>query len=124
MKIILTIVITLFLSSCSMFKKEGVEVKIINESGGTISDIELTTTEKVEVVGITSLEENKNTSRFLSTQKNKIDGTYSLTFTRSNGKKETKYFGYYSNGNSSNEFLNVFIKKDTIIANFDFIGNH
>ncbi len=124
MKKILTIVITLFLSSCSMFKKEGVEVKIINESGGTISDIELTTTEKVEVVGITSLEENKNTSRFLSTQKNKIDGTYSLTFTRSNGKKETKYFGYYSNGNSSNEFLNVFIKKDTIIANFDSIGNH
>lgn len=50
---------------------------------------------------------------------NKTDGSYLLEFTRSNDIKETKNFGYYSNGKTTSRASVIFeIKNDSIISRF------
>ena len=52
-------------------------------------------------------------------KKNKIDGAYSLTFNRANGKKEISGGGYYTNGGSLDHWVDFEVENDTIIMKFD-----
>jgi len=119
MKKSFAILIILTLNSCFMFKENGIEMKIKNDSSETITNVEFTTTEKLNVIKIDQIEPNESVTEFLSMRKNKTDGGYSLTFTRANGKKENNKSGYYTNGGSLDHWIDFTVKNDTIIVKFD-----
>ncbi len=94
-------------------------MKIKNDSNQPITNVEFTTTEKLEVIKIDRIEPNKSVTEFLSMRKNKTDGAYSLTFTRANGKKAISGGGYYTNGGSLDHWVDFIVKNDTTIVKFD-----
>ncbi len=102
-----------------MFKENGIEVKIKNNSSEPITNVEFTTTEKIEIIKIDRIEPNKSVTDFLSMKRNKTDGGYSLTFTRANGKKENSGDGYYTNGGSLDHWVDFEVENDTVIVKFD-----
>lgn len=122
MKKLIVITIILTLNSCSMFKENGIEMKIKNNSSEPITNVEFTTTEKIEIIKINKIEPNESVTEFLSMRKNKTDGAYSLTFTRANGKKETSSGGYYTNGVSLDHWIDLIVENDTTIVKFDGPG--
>jgi len=111
--------IMLTLNSCFMFKENGIEVKIKNNTSEQITNVEFTTTEKLEVIKIDKIEPNESVTEFLSMRKNKNDGAYLLTFTRANGEKETSRDGYYTNGGSLDHWIDFIVENDTTIVKFD-----
>jgi hypothetical protein len=119
MKKLLALTLILSLNSCFFYKKDGIEMKIKNNSSEPITNVEFTTTEKLEVIKIDRIEPNKSVTEFLSMRKNKSDGAYSLTFTRASGKKEISGGGYYTNGGSLDHWVDFIIENDTIIVKFD-----
>lgn len=94
-------------------------MKIKNDSSEPITNVEFTTTEKLEVIKIDRIEPNESVTEFLSMRKNKTDGAYSLTFTRENGKKEINRGGYYTNGGSLDHWVDFIVENDTTIVKFD-----
>ena len=54
--------------------------------------------------------------------KNKSDGSYSLRFTRANGKKEVSVVGYYTNGGSLDKWVVFNVKKDSTFVKFSGTG--
>ena len=102
-----------------MFKENGIEVKIKNNSSEPITSVEFTTTERIEIIKIDRIEQNKSITEFLSMKNNKSDGAYTLTFKRANGKKELSGGGYYTNGGSLDHWVDFEVENDTTIVNFD-----
>jgi hypothetical protein len=102
-----------------MYKENGIEMKIKNNSSESITNVEFTTSEKLETIKIDRIEPNESMTEFLSMRKNKTDGAYSLTFTRANGKKERSGGGYYTNGGSLDHWVDFIVEKDTTIVKFD-----
>ncbi|WP_299716666.1 hypothetical protein [uncultured Tenacibaculum sp.] len=119
MKKLLGIVLILTLNSCIFYKKDGIEMKIKNDSSEPITNVEFTTTEKVNMIKIDRIEPNESVTEFLSMRKNKSDGAYSLTFTRASGKKEVSSGGYYTNGGSLDHWVEFIVKNETEIIKFD-----
>ena len=119
MKKLLALTLILSLNSCFFYKKDGIEMKIKNNSSEPITNVEFTTTEKLEVIKIDRIEPDKSVTEFLSMRKNKSDGAYSLTFTRASGKKEISGGGYYTNGSSLDHWVDFIVENDTIIVKFD-----
>ena len=119
MKKLLALILVLTLNSCFFYKKDGIEMKIKNDSSQPITNVEFTTTEKLEVIKIDRIEPNESTTEFLSMRKNKTDGAYSLTFTRASGKKEISGGGYYTNGGSLDHWVDFIVENDTTIVKFD-----
>ena len=113
--------IILTLNSCIMFKENGIEMEIKNNSNEPITNVEFTTSEKLEVIKIDRIEPNESVNEFLSMRDNQFDGTYSLIFNRANGKKEISVGGYYTNGSSLNKWVKFEVKNDTTIV--EFSGN-
>ena len=119
MKKLLGIILILTLNSCFFYKKDGIEMKIKNDSSEPITNVEFTTTEKLDVIKIDRIEPNESVTEFLSMRKNKSDGAYSLTFTRASGKNEISGGGYYTNGGSLDHWVDFIIENDTTIVKFD-----
>lgn len=119
MKKILGIALILTLNSCIFYKKDGIEMKIKNDSSEPITNVEFTTTEKVNMIKIDRIEPNESVNEFLLMRKNKSDGAYSLTFTRASGKKEVSGGGYYTNGGSLEHWVEFIVENDTTIVKFD-----
>ncbi|APD07995.1 hypothetical protein UJ101_02496 [Flavobacteriaceae bacterium UJ101] len=119
MKKLIPIIFILTFNSCLMFKRNGIEMKIINNSDNTITNIEFTTTEKLEVIKIDKIKPNECITKFLSMSKNKSDGSYLLTFIRTNGQKETIGSGYYTNGGSLDHWIDFTVDNDTTFVSFD-----
>ena len=107
----------LSLNSCS-FKDNGIDIEIKNNSNDTITDVEFTTSERLEIIKIDRIEPNESVKEFLSMEQNKYDGFYWLTFTRPDGKKEISGGGYYTNGESLNKWVKYKIKSDTTYYKF------
>ena len=116
---LITIMIMLTLNSCSIFKEKGIEMRIKNDSCEPITHVEFTTTEKLDVIGIDTIEPNESTSEFLSMRKNKTDGSYLLTFNGANGGTEIVSDRYYTNGGPLDQWINFIVENDTTIVNFD-----
>ena len=119
MKKLIIITLILTLNSCLLFKENGIEMKIKNNSSEPITNVEFTTTEKLEIIKIDKIEPNESVTEFLSMKKNKSDGAYSLTFTRANGKKEITGGGYYTNGGALDHWVDFKVENDTTIVKFD-----
>ena len=118
MKKLLLIIVILTLNSCFVFEENGIEIKIKNTSREPITDVEVTTSEKLEVIKIGRIEPEENVSEFLSMRNNKTDGGYILTFTRVDGKTEMRKDGYYTNGGPLNSWIKFNVKSDTILVEF------
>lgn len=119
MKKLLGIALILTLNSCIFYKKDGIEMKIKNDSSEPITNVEFTTTGKLSMIKIDRIEPNESLTEFLSMRKNKSDGAYSLTFTRASGKKEVCSSGYYTNGGSLDHWVEFIVENDTTIVKFD-----
>ncbi|WP_238320922.1 hypothetical protein, partial [Neotamlana nanhaiensis] len=119
MKKLLAIMIILTFNSCFMFEENGIEMKVKNDSSEPITNVEFTTTEKLDVIKIDRIEPNESVTEFLSMRKNETDGAYSLTFTRADGRKEISGGGYYTNGGSLDHWVDFTVKNDTTIVKFD-----
>ena len=119
MKKLIVITLILTLNSCLLFKENGIEMKIKNNSSEPITNVEFTTTEKLKIIKIDKIEPNESVTEFLSMKKNKSDGAYSLTFNRANGKKEITGGGYYTNGGSLDHWVDFKVDNDTTIVKFD-----
>lgn len=109
----------LSLNACGLLGENGMEIKITNDSGAPITNLEFTTTEKLGLVQIDKIEPNNSTNEFLSMRENRLDGAYLFTFVRANGQKETIKFGYYSNGIAFGQLAECIVKKDTTLVHFN-----
>ena len=65
---------------------------------------------------------NQSVADFLSMKNNKHDGSYTLEFTRFNGIKESRGFGYYTNGGALDRWVEFEIQNDTITRKFSGTG--
>ena len=99
-----------------MFRENGIELEIENNSDQAISDIKFTTSENLNSIDFETINPDVNVSDFLSMKNNKSDGSYILKFTRKNGKRETSGAGYYTNGGSLDSRIIFQIENDTVIA--------
>ena len=116
MKYFKIIFILVILNSCSFIN--GIKVEIKNETNFPITNVKFYTSEKLTYLPFGSVKANENVTDFLRMTKNKLDGSYVLEFTRSNGKKEYFSNGYYTNGGSLDEDVKITIKNDTATMNF------
>jgi hypothetical protein len=115
-KLTLLIIIALTLNSCYLFRENGIEFEIENNSDTPISDVKFTTSEYLNSVDFTIINSDEKVSDFLKMSKNKLDGNYVLKFTRENGKKEIIGSGYYTNGSPLDSRVNFKIEKDTVFV--------
>ena len=86
----------------------------MNNSESEISDVIFTTSEKLNAITFETLEAKKSVTDFLFMKDNTIDGSYIIEFTRSNGTKESKKIGYYSNGVPLDDWVGITIEDDTV----------
>lgn len=118
MKKILFGILILSLHSCHFIGKgDGIKFTIKNNSEFQIENVRFSTSENFAEFKFDKIKPNESVSDFLSMEKNKSDGNYVLEFTRMNGKKESKGYGYYTNGGALDSWIEFEIKKDTIISN-------
>lgn len=115
-KLFLLTVVGLTLNSCYLFRENGVEVEIENNSDQPISDVKFKTTENLNSVDFAKINPDENVSDFLKMSDNKSDGSYILEFTRENGKTEISGAGYYTNGGSLDSRIFFKVEKDTVFA--------
>ena len=106
-----------------MFNENGIEIEIKNNSSQTITDVEFTTSERLEIIKIDRIEPNESVTEFLSMEQNKSDGFYWLSFTRPNGEKDISGGGYYTNGDALNKWVKFEIITDTTYSTFSSSKN-
>ncbi len=118
MKIANIFFILFILTSCSFISKNGIRVEILNGTDLPVTNVKFYTSEELAFLTFSSLKANENVTGFLSMTKNKFDGSYVLEFQRSEGKKEYLSNGYYTNGGSLDEKVQITIKNDSAIWDF------
>ena len=102
-------------NSCYLVKENKIQFTIENKSDFIIKNVSFTTSEKLTFMKFKKIEPNESVDGFLSMKNNKTDGSYILEFTRSNGIKESRSFGYYSNGKATYRESVVLEIKDKIV---------
>lgn len=118
MKKVFPLIILLILISCHLFRENGIDFKIVNNSGMEITNVKFYTSEQYQMAEFDKIEAAKSVSGFLSMKNNQADGNYILEFMRSDGRKEIQGAGYYTNGGSLNSWIRFEIKPDTIKVKF------
>lgn len=115
-----SILFIILLNSCDSLStgSKTIDVEVENKSGGKISNIKISTSEDLEKTDIAELANDTKVSKKLSLKDNKADGSYSIEFTRENGKTDKKQGGYYSNGKALEKTMSISIQKDSVIFNF------
>jgi len=122
MKKLIAIILLLSLNSCYLLKENGIKFTIKNKSDFPIKNLKFSTSEKLTIIEFDKVEPNQSIADFLSMKNNKQDGSYTLEFTRSNGIKESKGFGYYTNGVALDRWVEFEIQNDTINRKFSGTG--
>lgn len=117
-RIVLGILILAFNSCHFIGKESGIKVTITNKSATLIENIRFTTSENLGELRFDKIEPHKSVSGFLSMKDTKSDGDYVLEFARMNSKKESKSYGYYTNGVALDSCVEFSIEKDTVIGEF------
>lgn len=122
MKKIICLILILTLNSCHFIGKgNGIKFKITNNSKAPINNVKFTTSEYITALEFDKIGVGKTVSGFLSMKNNKTDGSYVLEYTRVNGEKATKNYGYYTNGGALESWVALKIDNDTITYNFSKI---
>ena len=117
-------ILVLTFYSCQLIEKgNDIEVAIENASDAPIENVRFSTSENLAEITFDKIEPNESVSDILSMKDHKSDGSYTLEFTRSNGKRESKKFGYYSNGGALDKWITLKVQNDTITPSFSGTGN-
>ncbi|MHA7059989.1 hypothetical protein ACWGOQ_0022370 [Aquimarina sp. M1] len=116
---ITTLIVLLVVIAYFIFKPKGIQFIIKNNSDFTIENIKISTSEHLYIKEFEKIEANKSVTGFLSMKSNNQDGSYTLELTRNNGVKESRKYGYYSNGKASDDGIILTIQNDTIISKFN-----
>lgn len=115
---ILILATTFLFTACSKIHKKGIQVNIENNSKQAITGLTVRTSEHFASANYPKIAAQSDANGFLDMGQNKTDGSYEITFTRKNGKKEVLNAGYYTNGGSLESQINIDIKPDTTIITF------
>ena len=103
-----------FIVSCQ--SKIKAKFEIHNATNVYIDSIQIESFDHRTNSKIISLEPNQTkTYWFDMTNLPMTDGDYLLSFNRKNTNKETRRFGYYSNGYPTEDWTKIRIEKDTLI---------
>ncbi len=119
MKKIVLLLVPFVFSSCFVFKKNGIQVAIQNNTDAPITQVHFSTTENLETIVIERIETQETVIEFLSMKKNETDGAYTLEFVDGNAEKQTKTVGYYTNGTPIENWIDIVITKDSTFIRFD-----
>lgn len=112
-------ILVLILNSChSIGRGKGIDFIIENKSDSPIENIKFTTSENLAELSFERIKPNEKFSDFLTMKKNKFDGSYILEFTRIDGKREIRSYGYYTNGGASDNWAIFQIQNDTTVVKF------
>ena len=98
----------LFFQSCS---DPHMEFEVTKKTDDLIDSIRISTTERESLQIIELNDSTKFNYRLDMESLPDVDGSYILTYTR-NGKRETEYFGYYTNGYPLNDGYRIIITDD------------
>ena len=100
------------LMSCD--NKNGIELIIHNESKEMIDSVRVWTSDRKATIKLSDIKTGEKKSGFLDMTKiSKTDGDYILRV-NSNGTFKHTNMGYYTNGSSLDETIDVFVTNDTI----------
>lgn len=113
--------IFLLLSSCYLFKGNGIDYKIINNSKHEMKQVVFTTSEEVDSILIGNVKPNETKSGFLRMLNTETDGSYVLKYVNRNNEKMSCVAGYYTNGLSLDNWIRYEIREDTtLVATGDY----
>ena len=98
----------LFFQSCS---EPHMDFEVTKKTDDLIDSISISTTERDILENIELNDSNKFNYRLDMESLPEVDGSYVLTYSR-NGKRETEYFGYYTNGYPLNDGFTKIITND------------
>ena len=116
-KITALLIILMSLTSCHFLNNNnGIKIEIENNSDAPITDVEVTTTEKLNSIKIHQIEPGESINEFLNMKENQADGSYILNFKTVNGEMKQSGVGYYTNGGPLDARIVFSIKNDTVIA--------
>ena len=101
----------LFFQSCS---EPHMDFEVTKKTDDLIDSIRISTTERESLQIIELNDCNKFNYRLDMEFLPEVDGSYVFTYTR-NGKRETEYFGYYTNGYPLNDGFTIIITNDVPI---------
>lgn len=114
MRILLTILILIFLSSCQSEIKAKFVIK--NMTDNTIDSINIKSFDHENNSNFIQIKPGDSNIYWLDmTDLPKADGDYLLTFKRNHTYTEMERFGYFTNGYPLEEVTNIRIEKDTVI---------
>jgi hypothetical protein len=114
MRVLLVIISLTILASCQ--REIKVKFEVMNLSDQTIDSICVKSSNQDEQFNFIHLEPGEQKTYWLDmTGLPKQDGNYALTFKRNQPVKETKHFGYFTNGYPLEQLTVIRIEKDTVI---------
>ena len=87
------------------------DFEVTKKTDDLLDSIRISTTERESLQIIELNDCNKFNYRLDMESLPEVDGSYVLTYTR-NGKMETEYFGYYTNGYLLNDGFTIIITND------------
>ena len=116
-KIIVLCLITLSVS-CHLLQEKGIAFKITNSAEFPITDVKISTSENLESVTFASIQKNESQEGFLSMKDNKMDGDYTLSYTRKDGSTAAISSGYYTNGGALDNYTRFEITNDSTLVKF------
>ncbi|RZK65386.1 MAG: hypothetical protein EOO85_28390 [Pedobacter sp.] len=108
----------LILLGCERQTDEGIKITVENNTSLPIHDLEIGTTEELDTIKILKLNPKEEIDSVLLMEENKLDGSYTIKFTRSDNQKEQIKRGYYTNGAPLEKSMLIDIQSDTTIITF------
>lgn len=115
--------ITLFLIQLNCQSKPGIKVEVRNQSGVSITEVKVFTTESEGgKLAIGKIEATDKYSGFLDMSNNSQDGGYMIEFKREGSSIERFGGGYYTIGAPLDSKVIFIIKPDTVNVEFRGYG--
>ena len=114
----LLILILILFNSCNLIQEKGIDFKIINNSDSQISNVKISTSENLDSITFEEIVPKDYREDFLSMKQNKVDGHYTLSYTRQDDTTVNENHGYYTNGGSLESWICFEIQNDTTLVKY------
>ncbi len=108
--------VMLFTACRDLTKGKGIEVQVSNQSGSLVSEVSVSTSEKLDSLVFPAIKNSNERSGRLSMKDNRTDGSYVLRFKRSDGNYHTLSCGYFTNGAPMDLAVSYIIDNDTVLV--------
>jgi len=113
----LLILILILFNSCNLIQEKGIDFKIINNSDSQISNVKISASD-LDSITFDSTAAKDYREDFLSMKQNKVDGHYTLSYTRQDDTTVNENHGYYTNGGSLESWIRFEIQNDTTLVKY------